>query len=70
MNNFYFDYTINIASFYIYGNYLKLNREIGQTEYSRDGVKLSLSSVDEEIKKKKKNIFKNLKHLKLNLKNI
>ena len=57
--NFYLDYTIEITPFYIYGNYIKLDREIGQTEFSKNGVKLSLSSVDEELKNFFKNIFLN-----------
>ena len=58
-NNFYLDFKIEIAPFYIYGNYIKLDREIGQTEFSKDGVKLSLSSVDEELKSFFINIFLN-----------
>jgi len=57
--NFYLDYIIEITPFYIYGNYIKLDREIGQTEFSKNGVKLSLSSVDEELKNFFKNIFLN-----------
>ena len=59
LENFYLDYTIEITPFYIYGNYIKLDREIGQTEFSKNGVKLSLSSVDEELKNFFKNIFLN-----------
>ena len=50
INNFNLEYKIEIALFYIYGNYIKLDREIGQTQFSKNGVKLSLSSVDEELK--------------------
>ena len=57
--NFYLDFKIEIAPFYLYGNYIKLDREIGQTQFSKDGVKLSLTSVDEELKKFLKNIFLN-----------
>ena len=57
--NFYLSYKIEIAPFYIYGNYIKLDREIGQTEFSKNGVKLSLSSVDEELKNFLKKIFLN-----------
>ena len=57
--NFFFDFKIEIAPFYIYGNYIKLDREIGQTQFSKDGVKLSLTSVDEELKKFLKNVFLN-----------
>ena len=57
--NFYLDYIIEITPFYIYGNYIKLDREIGQTEFSKNGIKLSLSSVDEELKNFFKNIFLN-----------
>ena len=57
--NFYLNYKIEIAPFYIYGNYIKLDREIGQTEFSKNGVKLSLSSVDEELKNFLKKIFLN-----------
>ena len=57
--NLYLDFKIEIAPFYIYGNYIKLDREIGQTQFSKDGVKLSLTSVDEELKKFLKNIFLN-----------
>ena len=57
--NIYFDFKIEIAPFYLYGNYIKLDREIGQTQFSKDGVKLSLTSVDEELKKFLKNIFLN-----------
>ena len=35
---------------YIKGNYIKLNREIGQTKYEKNGIKLSKTSIDEEIK--------------------
>ena len=59
MNNFYLNYKIEIAPFYIYGNYIKLDREIGQTQFSKNGVKLSLSSVDEELKNFLKKIFLN-----------
>ena len=59
IENFYLDYQIEIAPFYIYGNYIKLDREIGQTQFSKNGVKLSLSSVDEELKNFFKNIFMN-----------
>ena len=59
IENFYLDYTIEITPFYIYGNYIKLDREIGQTEFSKNGIKLSLSSVDEELKNFFKNIFLN-----------
>ena len=45
------NYKIEMVPFYICGNYIKLDREIGQTEYSKDGIKLSLTSVDEELKK-------------------
>ena len=57
--NFYLDFKINIAPFYIFGNYIKLDREIGQTQFSKDGIKLSLTSVDEELKSFLKNIFLN-----------
>jgi len=57
--NLYLDFKIEIAPFYIYGNYIKLDREIGQTQFSKDGVKLSLTSVDEELKKFLKNVFLN-----------
>ena len=57
--NFYLDYKIEITPFYICGNYIKLDREIGQTQFSKNGVKLSLSSVDEELKNFFKNIFMN-----------
>ena len=56
---FYLDYKIEISPFYICGNYIKLDREIGQTQFSKNGVKLSLSSVDEELKNFFKNIFMN-----------
>ena len=59
IENFYLDYKIEITPFYICGNYIKLDREIGQTEFSKNGVKLSLSSVDEELKNFFKNIFMN-----------
>ena len=59
IDNFYFDYKIEITPFYICGNYIKLDREIGQTQFSKNGVKLSLSSVDEELKNFFKNIFMN-----------
>ena len=59
IENFYLDYKIEIAPFYICGNYIKLDREIGQTQFSKNGVKLSLSSVDEELKNFFKNIFMN-----------
>ena len=59
MNNFYLDYKIEMTPFYICGNYIKLDREIGQTQFSKNGVKLSLSSVDEELKNFFKNIFMN-----------
>ena len=59
INNFNLDYKIEIAPFYIYGNYIKLDREIGQTQFSKNGIKLSLSSVDEELKNFFKNIFLN-----------
>ena len=58
-NNFYLEYKIEIAPFYICGNYIKLDREIGQTQFSKNGVKLSLSSVDEELKNFLKKIFLN-----------
>ena len=35
---------------YIKGNYIKLNREIGQTKYEKNGIKVSKTSIDEEIK--------------------
>ena len=35
---------------YIKGNYIKLNREIGQTKYEKNGIKGSKTSIDEEIK--------------------
>ena len=35
---------------YIKGNYIKLNREIGQTKYEKNGIKLCKTSIDEEIK--------------------
>jgi tRNA pseudouridine synthase 10 len=58
--NFFLDFRINIAPFYIFGNYIKLDREIGQSRFlSKDGVKLSLSSVDEELKSFLKNVFLN-----------
>ncbi len=58
--NFYLDFKINIAPFYIFGNYIKLDREIGQTQFlSKDGAKLSLTSVDEELKSFLKNVFLN-----------
>jgi len=59
IENFYLDYKIEITPFYICGNYIKLDREIGQTQFSKNGVKLSLSSVDEELKNFFKNIFMN-----------
>ena len=59
IDNFYLDYKIEISPFYICGNYIKLDREIGQTQFSKNGVKLSLSSVDEELKNFFKNIFMN-----------
>ena len=59
VDNFYLDYKIEISPFYICGNYIKLDREIGQTQFSKNGVKLSLSSVDEELKNFFKNIFMN-----------
>ena len=52
--NFYLDYKITMAPFYIYGNYIKLSREMGQTRFLKNGVKLSLTSIDEELK----NFFK------------
>jgi tRNA U54 and U55 pseudouridine synthase Pus10 len=58
-SNFYLEYKIEIAPFYICGNYIKLDREIGQTQFSKNGVKLSLSSVDEELKNFLKKIFLN-----------
>ena len=57
--NFYLDIKIEIAPFYIFGNYIKLSREIGQTKFSRDGVKFALTSIDEELKSYLKNIFGN-----------
>ncbi len=35
---------------YIKGNYIKLNREIGQTKYEKNGIKLCKTSIDEEIR--------------------
>ena len=57
--NLYLDIKIEIAPFYIFGNYIKLSREIGQTKFSRDGVKFALTSIDEELKSYLKNIFGN-----------
>ena len=57
--NFYMDFKIEITPFYIFGNYIKLNREMGQTKFSRDGVKFALTSIDEELKSFLKNIFLN-----------
>ena len=57
--NFYLDYKITIAPFYIFGHYIKLDREMGQTAFIKEGIKLSLSSIDEELKSFFKNIFLN-----------
>ena len=59
IDNFNLEYKIEITPFYICGNYIKLDREIGQTQFSKNGIKLSLSSVDEELKNFFKNIFLN-----------
>ena len=58
-NNFYLDYKVTIAPFYIFGHYIKLDREMGQVPYIKDGIKLSLSSIDEELKGFLKKIFMN-----------
>ena len=55
-------YRINPDSFYISGYYLKLSREIGQTKYERNGVKLCKSSVDEEIRERIAKYFGNSKN--------
>ena len=57
--NFYLDFKITIAPFYIYGNYIKLDREIGQNPFIKDGIKVSLSSINEELQNFLKNIFLN-----------
>ena len=57
--NFYLDFKITIAPFYIYGNYIKLDREIGQNPFIKDGIKISLSSINEELKNFLKKIFLN-----------
>ena len=44
------DYKLNPDPFYISGYYMKLSRDLGQTKYERNGVRLVKSSVDEEIK--------------------
>ena len=57
--NFFLDFKIIIAPFYIYGNYIKLDREMGQNCYVKDGKKLSVSSINEELKGFLKKIFLN-----------
>lgn len=50
-------FKLNKQNIYIKGNYLKLTRDIGQTKWEINGVRVCSSSVEEEIKKKVIELF-------------